>query len=285
MIATEKMVPSLPAADAWKDREHPVDFVGILEGFDPSALCEEYLEEFASRNGYVTGMWDDQDDSESFRKRYYMGEISAAADVRELRQKAEKYLEAAAGGDDELLKKAFDYARKQLIHSLGTKTAFYIVRTENPKEAEAAERIKQEEQRKFDTLISSLQSSVSSKSEKPFSGYKEEVQTNIAGKIEKVRKGICNDAGRTFSQKDFALLLDYPVYKYMAQESGTQKTADPVLLEKLVMIAHANPEWLFDDELSEWDAEYDEGFAEFNVFASYDEILRWIKDGKPMRIQ
>ena len=51
------------------------------------------------------------------------------------------------------------------------------------------------------------------------------------------------------------------------------------------MIAHANPEWLFDDELSEWDAEYDEGFAEFNVFASYDEILRWIKNGKPMRIQ
>ena len=55
------------------------------------------------------------------------------------------------------------------------------------------------------------------------------------------------------------------------------------LLEKLVMICHANPYWLFDDEYEADDAAYvvEEDWCQACIFATPDVILKWIEAGKP----
>lgn len=59
------------------------------------------------------------------------------------------------------------------------------------------------------------------------------------------------------------------------------------LLEKLIMICHANPYRLFDDEAKADYAEYDMTDESVRMgdapcaFASPDIILRWIDEGKP----
>ena len=68
-------------------------------------------------------------------------------------------------------------------------------------------------------------------------------------------------------------------------ESETEVESE--LLEKLVMIAHANPYWLFDPECEADIAETDSDNVNVLmgdvpcVYATIDVILKWIKEGKP----
>ena len=49
-IKTEDMVKNLPP----KEMTEGVDWIGILDSFDPAALSEHYLNECARRNPYYT---------------------------------------------------------------------------------------------------------------------------------------------------------------------------------------------------------------------------------------
>ena len=115
-------------------------------------------------------------------------------------------------------------------------------------------------------------------------------------KVVKIRKGMLRSNGKPLTQRDFAKYIGYPISKYAAAEridrwarrgSKDESEVEFELLEKLIMICHANPYWLFDDE-----AEAD--YAEYNmaeeivrmgdapcVYALPDIILRWIEAGKP----
>ena len=65
-------------------------------------------------------------------------------------------------------------------------------------------------------------------------------------------------------QRNFAKLLGYSINKHAEAEKTDRYHIDeeetPVedeLLEKLVMVAHANPYWLFDPHCESWMAMYD----------------------------
>ena len=97
--------------------------------------------------------------------------------------------------------------------------------------------------------------------------------------------------GKPLNQRDFAKLLGYPISKYAQAEKidrWHEEEESPVeyeLLEKLVLIAHANPYWLFDPDSEADDASLDMYAVmrgnEPSVYAPIDVILRWIQEGKP----
>lgn len=109
----------------------------------------------------------------------------------------------------------------------------------------------------------------------------------------KIRKGLKASDGKPLTQRDFAKLIDYPVNKYAEAEKidrygwEAESEVEQELLYKLVMIAHANPYWLFDPECDASYAEYDPDNNAVRygdvpcVYAPVDIILKWIKEGKP----
>lgn len=101
--------------------------------------------------------------------------------------------------------------------------------------------------------------------------------------------------GKPLTQRDFAKLLSYPINKYTEAEKidrygrsrEPESEVEYELLEKLVMICHANPYWLFDPDCEAYYAVEDlhadavQMKDEPCVYATVDVILRWIKEGKP----
>ena len=120
----------------------------------------------------------------------------------------------------------------------------------------------------------------------------QEIQ-NIASmheKIVKIRKGVLGSNGRPLTQRDFARYIGYPINKYAEAEKIDRwgRSREPEsevefeLLEKLIMICHANPYWLFDYECEADYGVYDiDAVDETSVFTTPDVILRWIEEGKP----
>ena len=109
----------------------------------------------------------------------------------------------------------------------------------------------------------------------------------MSEKIVRVRKGIRKSDGRNFTHRDFAKLIEYPIQKYAAAEKD-DAMVDDVLLEKLVMICHANPYYLYDDECDADMGEYegnavDRGDAPA-ILVSLDVIYKWIREGKPQEV-
>ena len=124
--------------------------------------------------------------------------------------------------------------------------------------------------------------------------YYELPVASVHEKTVKVRKGILGSSGKPLTQREFAKYLSYPINKYAAAEKtdryGRGEPESPVeyeLLEKLIMIAHANPYWLLDDECEAFMAHencLDEAVQmgdEPCVYAKADVILKWIEAGKP----
>ena len=116
----------------------------------------------------------------------------------------------------------------------------------------------------------------------------------------KIRKGVLGSNGKPLTQRDFAIYIGYPINKYVEAEKtdrcsrhsnrSEESEVEFELLEKLVMICHANPYWLFDDDAEADYAEYDMSGAagmgdEPCVFAKPDVILRWIEAGRPRETQ
>ncbi len=65
-------------------------------------------------------------------------------------------------------------------------------------------------------------------------------------KVVRVWKGIRRADGRCFTQREFAKLIEYPISRYTEAEKKDE-AVDVALLEKLIMICHANPYYLYDD--------------------------------------
>ena len=197
----------------------------------------------------------------------------------------------------------YKLARTALIKAVGTKGALEYNRREYDRLGEEGraeqieayrlwqqnrERKRAAEEAEYDKMIESGDGYY----------YYEEPTVSIHEKVVKIRKGITGTDGKPLTQRNFAKLLGYPINKYAEAEKldrwhhnnrGTESEVEYELLEKLVLIAHANPYWLFDDEIEAFYGECDmsndavlEG-DEPCVYAKLDVILKWIEEGKPRR--
>ena len=111
---------------------------------------------------------------------------------------------------------------------------------------------------------------------------------SVHEKIVRIRKGLKGSNGKPLTQRDFAKLINYPINKYAEAEKvdrygwEMESEVEEELLDKLIMIAHANPYWLFDPECT---ANYAEDDPTNNavrwgdapcVYTTVDVILKWI---------
>ena len=299
MKATEKMVPRIPAKDAWEeieDWDDIPDIMGVLDGFDPSELSEDYLWEFASRNPYETDYFREECGTpvQPIEHRLEMAEWRADREREDLDRLNRQFLEAVSGymhgyDDDTQMAKAFKKVRQQLIKAVGVKATAYIVRKE-------FESRTQDEWDEIARAYMDYENGIRAEYEAddPVYYLDERAPASVHEKIVKIRKGLKGSNGKPLVQKDFAKLLGYPINKYAEAERtdryGRGEIESPVedaLLEKLVMIAHANPYWLFD---SDCDADFAHTDPANNavqmgdepcVYAPLDVILKWIREGKP----
>ena len=105
----------------------------------------------------------------------------------------------------------------------------------------------------------------------------------MSEKVVRVRKGVRKSDGRYFTQRDFAKLIGYPIQKYAEAEKDDRMVYDE-LLEKLIMICHANPYYLYDDECYADMGEYEGNAVDLGdapaIIVNLEVIYKWIQEGK-----
>lgn len=342
MIATEKIVSSIPQKDGWQDEQiiRKLDFISIVDEFDPSKLSQEGCEEFMRRNPWITGYGATQDDLvEPIERRLSLAKSIEHYEHMDLekynaqfRTAVEGYLfgkgsdsseyddskEAAdfAAVDD--VRKNYKKSRVQLITAIGAKAVCYMMQkeydsmTEEQREAAATDfaacEMQMKREREADERERQRWLEEAEKDGSPIYGYYE-VPSPIFDKIRMIQKHMLAGNGKPLTQRDFAKLIEYPVQKYASvvkaerykdEWCSDREDVETELLQKLIMICHANPYWLLDetvgaDEAEEiefvpgkvkWDAYGNEVTPDADkcVFAPVDVILQWIKDGKPMEL-
>ena len=123
--------------------------------------------------------------------------------------------------------------------------------------------------------------------EEPEEGWYFGRPVSVSEKIIRVRKGIRKRNGKYFTQRDFAKLIGYPIQKY-AEAEKDDAAVDDVLLEKLIMICHANPYYLYDDDCDADLGEYDGNAVEMGdapaIIVGLDVVYKWIQEGKPRAV-
>ena len=273
-IKTEDFCKSIPP----KKMTVGIDWLGILDDFNPADLEQKYLDECARRNPFETCYKSETPNSP-------VGERLSHAEfcVKSYR----KDLEACVNriGRDGLLPLTYKQARQALIKAIGIKGAAEYVRREYESLGEEGRRKQDEEYKLWEEGWEEKRNSQEIEYE--------EYSASVHEKIVRIRKGLKGSDGRPLTQRDFAKLIDYPINKYVEAEKMNRFGWEPEseveteLLDKLVMIAHANPYWLFDPDCEANYAEYDpnQDIIKWGdapcVYATVDVILRWIKDGKP----
>lgn len=304
MKSTEKIVPTIPAKDAWEkieDWDDIPDIIRILDEFDPSELNEADQREFASRNPYETDYYRDEYDTpvQPIEHRLRMAEWCADRDRKELETLNKQFLEAVGeymhGYEDEvMMAKAFKKVRQHLITAIGTKATAYIVRAEydsrTPEEWDAVAAAYQD----YEAVRKAEWEAAQQEKASRMYYWDEAPPASFHEKIVRIRKGWKGSNGKPLVQRDFAKMLGYPINKYAEAEKvdryGGVEDETPVedeLLEKLVTVAHANPYWLFDPECEAYYAvdEFEEDSVQMGdepcVYAPPDVILKWIREGKP----
>ena len=314
-IKTEEFVPGLPP----KEPTAGVDWLGILDAFDPSLLEQKYLDECARRNPYETCYPYDDPPYRPVEERLQHAEFCVGSYRRNLEACVRRIQ------DGHLSPIAYNNARAALITAIGIKGAAEVVRREYErlgekgrqeqaeayaaweKECEAKQKrreklqwlvrtdpgfmedpeeygLDEEDLEEFDKMVQEEEQE-----------YESAMNETVHEKVIRVRKGWRGSDGKFLTQRDFAKLLDYPVSKYQEAEKtdryGRGETMLPVedeLLEKLVMIAHANPYWLFDPDCEAYLAEnsFDSDAVLYGdqpcIYAKPDVILKWIMEGKPV---
>ncbi len=282
-VSTDKLIPGvLPP----KDEQEGIDFLAILDGFDPSKLSKEVLDVFASRNSFVT-----EKESEI---RYYeyegvtslvpnypaerrlgLGKIVADDDRENLISQVAKYRAEVPN--------AYKNCRRDLIKAIGSKTCLYIV--EKEVESLSPEQLSKQKE-DYDRWEKYCEYERQNRDyEEDYDYY--DLVASVSEKVVLVRKGIRKRDGRYFTQRDFAKLIDYPIAKYAAAEKNDDMV-DDVLLEKLIMICHANPYFLYDDACDAFMGEYDSIAAKVGdapaIIVGLDVIYKWIQDGRPREV-
>ena len=282
-ISTDKLIPGvLPP----KEEQKGVDFVQILDSIDPSALSADVLDAFARRDPWVTdpnfhiGYYRYEDvlykiPGEPVVTRLRIGRFSMENDRKDLIEKVEK-LKAGAPN-------AYKNCRAALIRAIGSKVCAYIVEQEFNALTEE-QRIEQKlDYERWKRCNSDNREWLSDPDDSWYYG----MPASVSEKIIKVRKGVRKSDGRFFTQRDFAKLIGYPIAAYASTEKDEEYVTDE-LLEKLIMICHANPYFLYDFECEASFAEYGgESVANGDapsVFADYGTIYKWITEGKPRNV-
>ena len=274
-IKTEDFVKNLPP----KDKITPgVDWLGILDSFDPSTIGEKYLAECARRNPYDTCYgWDTP--GRPVEERLKEAEGSYRLEKKEL-EKCVRRIETEG-----LTSTTYKQAHAALLRTIGLKGAVEYNRIEFERLGEAG---REEQKAEYEAWKRDWEKQAV---EDEYLGW-ESGPASLHEKIVRIRKGIKASNGRPLTQRDFARFIEYPVSKYAEAEkieycTTRESVVEEELLYKLIMICHANPYWLFDSECdAEW-ANYDRNDRavligdEPCVYAPVDVILKWILEGKP----
>ena len=281
-IKTEDMVKNLPP----KEMTEGVDWIGILDSFDPAALSEHYLNECARRNPYYTCYgWDTP--AMPVEERIQHSEYHARFD----RQDLEMYVERIK--TEGLTPSLYKNARMTLIKAIGSKGAHFYNLKEYDALGEFGRKKQEKEYKQFDE---EWKRRLAEKEEEEDDLYLYDYVASVHEKIVRIRKGIKASDGKPMTQRDFAKFLEYPINKYIEAEkvekwySRSEEEESPVedlLLERLIFRCHANPYWLYDSECeSTYGNEDPNADAVLDgdepcIYATPDVILRWIKEGKP----
>ena len=284
-IKTEEMVDYLPP----KEITENVDWLGILDSFDPGTLDQRLIDECARRNQYDTCYkWDTP--VRPVEERMRSSETYAGFDRRTLETWVNRI------ETEGLTPTTYKNARAALIKAIGAKGAVEYNRREYERLGLEGRLLQAEEYRRWEEALRE-QRQREKEYEEAFGRFyfMEPEPASLHEKIVRIRKGYKASNGKPLVQRDFTKLLEYPVNKYAEAEKvdryGWMDEESPVeeeLLEKLVMIAHANPYWLFDEDCEARFAE-----EELNhravlcgdqpcVYATPDVLLKWIREGKPM---
>ena len=138
-IKTEDMVKNLPP----KEMTEGVDWIGILDSFDPAALSEHYLNECARRNPYYTCYgWDTP--AMPVEERIQHSEYHARLD----RQDLEMYVERIK--TEGLTPSLYKNARMTLIKAIGSKGAHFYNQKEYEVLGEFGRKKQEKEYKQFD---------------------------------------------------------------------------------------------------------------------------------------
>ena len=312
-VKTEDFVPSLPPKTVTEN----IDWFAILDSFDPTVLDEKYLNECARRNPYETCYkWDTP--SKPIKERLEFSQRMVRNDRQTLTVAVNRIKKEG------LTPLIYKKAREALVRCIGQKGALEYNRREFERLGEAGrkrqaeayaayEKARNEKSARQEKIIDlaradpyflehiedyelneaeldELDEMLEAERKR---GY--EYQASVHEKVIRVRKGFKGSNGKPLIQRDFAKLIDYPINKYAeaekvdkwGRESEPESPVDFDLLEKLVMICHANPYWLFDSDCEEYMAQEDENSEsvvsgdEPSLFVKPDVILKWIMEGKP----
>ena len=281
--STEQLLPGMIPPREERSEEKEVDFLGVLRSVKPETLSEEVLSVFARRDLYVTEAdreerkrnasdWRDQAPVRPVEDRLRMAKISRDADERNLQDKEDKYHFGAPNG--------YKNARTALIKAIGSKVNCYIVQREYDSMSEEE---REEQKRAFEKWDQEFEARWEQEEQMSRVVY-EIVPGTRSEKVVRVRKGIRRADGRCFTQREFAKLIEYPINRYTEAEKKDE-AVDDALLEKLIMVCHANPYYLYDDDCDAEYGEYEGNAVEWHdqpaVITGYDSILKWILSGKP----
>ena len=273
-IKTEDFCKDIPPKEVTSD----VDWLRILDEFDPNTLEQKYLNECARRNPYETCYRFDTPHSPVMERRKH-AEFCDQISRRDL-EFSVKRIETEG-----LTALTYKQARDALIKAVGIKGAVEYVRREYESLGEEGRRRQAEAYRLWEEQLKEQHA----REEMEYI-YKD---ASVHEKIVRIRKGLKGSNGKPLTQRDFAKLINYPINKYAEAEKvdrygwEMESEVEEELLDKLIMIAHANPYWLFDPECTANDAEDDPtnnavrwGDAPC-VYTTVDVILKWIMTGKP----
>lgn len=280
-VSTDKLIPGvLPP----RDEQEGIDFLQILDDFDPSTLSSEVLEAFASRDPYVTAYGSEMSYYKAegvsrvvpdipAESRLSAGQSDVKWDREQLMERIDKYNAGVPG--------AYKKCRQALIKAIGAKTCAFIVE----RELSSLSQEQREQQKKdYDRWKKYVNGQYENRQLEEAQVWYYNKEASFSEKVAAVRKGVKSASGRAFKQRDFAKLIGYPVSKYVAAEKNDDMVGYD-LLEKLIMICHANPYYLYDRNCFAEMGEYgghavDVGDAP-SIIVGLDVIWKWIQEGKP----
>lgn len=281
-VSTDKLIPGvLPP----KEPQPDVDFIRILDNFDPSILSWEVLDVFASRNPYLTAYGSEVVEYEYEGTVRHIPDVPAESRLNSARVHMtfdrENLINQVIRYKDGL-PNAYKNCRRDLIKAIGSKACLYIVEKEVEALTLEDSRQQKAEYERWKKYVEESREEWEQEllEDFLFSG----LPASRSEKIVRVRRGIRNSSGRYFSQRDFAKLIGYPISKYIAAEKHDDLVEDE-LLEKLIMICHANPYYLYDDECESFMGQYSGSDVDMGdapaIIADLGVIYKWIKEGKP----
>ena len=287
-VKTEDFVKNLPP----KEVTEVIDWLEILDSFDPKTLEEKYINECARRNPYDTCYrWDTSPMPIEGRLRH------SEWAVKNERQELERCV--ARIEEEGLSPLTYKLARSALIKAVGEKGAAEYNQREYERMGEAGRRKQAEEYKQWEADCEARREREEREYEEAIeygNYYYDPAPASVHEKVIRVRKRLKASSGKPLTQREFAKFIGYPINKYVEAEkvdrwsrrgNRDESEVEYELLEKLVMICHANPYWLFDPDCEAYYAEDDLNVGavlmgdEPCVYTTVDVILRWINEGKP----